>query len=169
MLLITSFCPTHACTTPEINYMSKQILHTSPNFTSFTQPQPRVIGGVSIRFNVEFYVTLINFLNKEMVIVVFELNKFRIISRVETKQGMKQLEDHKVMDPQLLFLLVSGVAILVRLKGGHDAGFKLTIKLGGRGPKFVQVKTAPSNITSHLVDKILVHPWDRGCTHKKVL
>jgi hypothetical protein len=92
------------------------------------------------------------------VIVVLKL-KVRIISRVETKQGMKQLEDHKVMDPQLLFLLVSGVAILVGLKGGHDAGTKLTIKLGGRGPKFVQVKTPPSNITSLLIHKILVHPW----------
>jgi hypothetical protein len=46
---------------------------------------------------------------------------------IETKQGMKQLEDHKVMDPQLLFLLFSSVAILVGLEGGHDAGAKLTI------------------------------------------
>ncbi len=45
------------------------------------------------------------------------------------KQGMKQLEDHKVMDPQLLFLLFPGVAILVGLEGGHDASTKLTIKL----------------------------------------
>jgi hypothetical protein len=34
------------------------------------------------------------------------------------------------MYPQLLFLLFSGVAILVGLEGGHDAVFKLTIKLG---------------------------------------
>jgi hypothetical protein len=74
------------------------------------------------------------------------------------KQGMKQLEDHKVMNPQFLFFLVSSVALLVPLKGGHDAGTKLTIKLGGRGPKFVQVKTPPSDITSLLVEKILVHP-----------
>ncbi len=53
-----------------------------------------------------------DFLNIEIGIVVFKL-KVRIISRVETKQGMKQLEDHKVMDPQFMFLLVSGVAILV--------------------------------------------------------
>ncbi len=43
---------------------------------------------------------------------------------------MKQLEDHKVMDPQLLFLLISGVAILVGLEGGHNAGTKLTMRLG---------------------------------------
>ena len=53
-----------------------------------------------------------DFLNIEIGIAVFKL-KVRIISRVETKQGMKQLEDHKVMDPQFMFLLVSGVAILV--------------------------------------------------------
>ena len=50
-----------------------------------------------------------------MVIVIdkFNLNTSRIISRVETKQGMKQLEDHKVMDPQFLFLLVPDVALVV--------------------------------------------------------
>ena len=36
-----------------------------------------------------------------------------IYARVETKQGMKQLEYHKVMDPQFLLLLFSNVAILV--------------------------------------------------------
>jgi hypothetical protein len=92
------------------------------------------------------------------VIVVLEFNLSRIISRVKTKQRMKQLEYHKVMDPQLLFLLVSDVALLVRLKQGHDAGFKLTIKLGGRGPKFVHVKTPSSDITSLLVHKIFVDP-----------
>ena len=71
---------------------------------------------------------------------------------------MKQLEYHKVMDPQFLFLLFSNVAILVCLKGGHNAGFKLTIKLGGRGPKFVQVTTPSSDITSLLVHKIFVNP-----------
>ena len=91
-----------------------------------------------------------------MVIVICKLNLNGIISRVETKQGMKQLEYHKVMDPQFLFLLVSDVALLVRLKGGHDAGFKLTIILGGCGPKFVQVKTPSSDITSLLVHKIFV-------------
>ena len=62
------------------------------------------------------------------------------------------------MDPQFLFLLGTGVAIRVQLKGGHNAGMKLTIKLGGRGPKFVQVKTTPSDITCLLVEKILAHP-----------
>jgi hypothetical protein len=71
---------------------------------------------------------------------------------------MKQLEDHKVMDPQLLFLLGAGVAIRVQLKEGHNAGMKLMMKLGGRGPKFVQVKTPPSDITCLLVERILVHP-----------
>ena len=81
-----------------------------------------------------------------------------IYARVETKQGMKQLEYHKVMDSRFLFLLVSDVALLVHLKGGHDAGFKLTIILGGRGPKFVQVKTPSSDITSLLIHKIFVDP-----------
>ncbi len=93
-----------------------------------------------------------------MVIVICQLNLNRIISRVETKQGMKQLEYHKLMEPQFQFFLVSDVALLVRLKGGHNAGFKLKIKLGGRGPKFVQVKTPSSDITSLLVHKILVNP-----------
>jgi hypothetical protein len=63
-----------------------------------------------------------------------------------------------VLDTQFQFFLVSSVALLVPLKGGHDASTKLTIKLGGRGLKFVQVKTPPSNTTSLLVEKILVHP-----------
>jgi hypothetical protein len=42
---------------------------------------------------------------------------------------MKQLEDHKVMDSQLLFLLFPNVAILVGLEGGYDTGTKLMIKL----------------------------------------
>jgi hypothetical protein len=91
-----------------------------------------------------------------MVIVVCKLNLNGIISRVETKQGMKLLEYHKVMDPQFLCLLVPDLALLLRLKGGHDAGFKLAIILGGRGPEFVQVKTPSSDITSLLVQKIFV-------------
>jgi hypothetical protein len=63
------------------------------------------------------------------------------------------------MNPQFLFFLVSSLALLVQLKGRHNACTKLTIKLGGHGPKFVQVKTPPSNITSLLVEKILVHHW----------
>ncbi len=47
--------------------------------------------------------------NKPVVIRVCKW-KFRIISRVEMKQGMKQLKDHEVMDPQFLFLLVSNLA-----------------------------------------------------------
>ena len=93
-----------------------------------------------------------------MVIVVRELNLHSIISRVKTKQGMKQLEFHKVMDPQFLFLLFSNVALLVLLKRGQDAGVKLMIILGGRGPKFVHVKTPSSDITSLLIHKILVNP-----------
>ena len=108
-----------------------------------------------LNVGLDFFFT--NFYNKEVVIRVGKWN-FRIIFRVETKQGMKQLKDHEVMDPQFLFLLVSNVAILVGLKGGHNAGIKLTIKLGGRGPKFVQVKTPPSNMTSLLVHKILFCP-----------
>ncbi len=34
------------------------------------------------------------------------------------------------MDPQFLILLGVGVAIRVRLKGGHTAGMKLMMKLG---------------------------------------
>jgi len=52
------------------------------------------------------------------------------------------------MDPQFLCLLLSNVAILVGLEGGHYAGLKLTIKLGGRAPKMIQVKTPPSDVTS---------------------
>jgi len=72
---------------------------------------------------------------------------------------MKQLEDHKVMDPQLLYLLASSVAILVRLKGGHNAGLKLTMILGGRTPKFVHIATIfPSfNISSLLIHKIVAN------------
>ena len=55
------------------------------------------------------------------------------------------------MDPQFLFLFGVGVAICVRLKGGHNAGMKLMMKLGGLGAKFVQVKTPPSNITCLLL------------------
>ena len=55
------------------------------------------------------------------------------------------------MDPQFLILLGVGVAICVRLKGGHNAGMKLMMKLGGRGTKFVQVKTPPSDITCLLL------------------
>ena len=62
------------------------------------------------------------------------------------------------MDPQFLFLLGVGVAIRVRLKGGHNAGMKLMMKLGQHGPKLVQVKTPPSDITCLLVEKILAHP-----------
>ncbi len=62
------------------------------------------------------------------------------------------------MDPQFLILLGVGVAICVRLKGGHNAGLKLMMKLGGCGTKFVQVKTPPSDITCLLVEKILAHP-----------
>ena len=55
---------------------------------------------------------------------------------------MKQLDYHKVMDPQFLFLLVSNVALLVRLMGGHNASFKLTIILGGRGPPHTTINNA---------------------------
>ena len=41
------------------------------------------------------------------------------------------------MDPQFLYLLLSNIAILVGLKGGHYTGLKLTIKLGGRDPKMI--------------------------------
>jgi hypothetical protein len=94
------------------------------------------------------------------VIVVEEYNRLIIFSRVKTKQGMKQLEDHKVMDPQLLYLLVSGVAILVRLKGGHNAGLKLTMILGGRAPKFVHIISNRSSfdISSLLIHKIVANP-----------
>jgi len=99
--------------------------------------------------NVGLEVFFIDFHNKEVVIRVCKW-KFRIISRVEMKQGMKQLKDNKVMDPQFLILLFSNVAILVGLKGGHNACIKLTMKLGGRGPKFVEVKT-PSEIDSKVI------------------
>jgi len=108
--------------------------------------------------DIQLYLILIHFCNKEMVIVVMEINLSRIISRVKTKQGMKQLEYHKVMNPQFLFLLISNIAILVRLKRGHNAGFKLTTKLGGRGPKLVQLTTPSPDITSLLVHKIFVDP-----------
>ena len=85
--------------------------------------------------------------------------EFFVLSRVETKQGMKQLKDHKVMDPQFLILLFSNVAILVGLKRGHNACTKLMMKLGGRGPKFVKVKTPRSNMTSLLVHKIFFCHW----------
>ena len=60
-----------------------------------------------------------------------------------------------MMDPHLLYLLVSGVAILVRLKRGHNAGLKLTMILGGRAPKFVHIVTIfPSfDLSSLLIHK----------------
>ncbi len=63
------------------------------------------------------------------------------------------------MDPQLLYLLVSGVAILVRLKGGHNTGLKLTMILGGRAPKCVHIVTIfPSfDISSLLIHKIVTY------------
>ncbi len=44
--------------------------------------------------------------------------EFFVLSRVETKQGMKQLKDHEVMDPQFLLVLLGNVAFLEGLKGG---------------------------------------------------
>jgi len=41
------------------------------------------------------------------------------------------------MDPQFLDLLLSNVAILAGLEGGHYTGLKLTIKLGGRAPRMI--------------------------------
>ncbi len=125
--------------------------------SNFSLPQPSKIGCVTIMINVGLDFFFIDFHNKEVVIRVCKW-KFRIISRIETKQGMKQLKDDEVMDPQFLFLIFSNVAILVGLKGGHNACIKLMVKLGGRGPKFVEVKTPPSNMTSLLVHKILFCP-----------
>ena len=61
----------------------------------------------------------VRFLQKLFQVVMKEKQQYvahhviSFFSRVKTKQGMKQLEDHKVMDPHLLYLLVSGVAFLV--------------------------------------------------------
>jgi hypothetical protein len=43
---------------------------------------------------------------------------------------MKQLEDHKMMNPQFLYILFIGLAIRVQPKGVNNAGIKLTTKLG---------------------------------------
>ncbi len=73
--------------------------------SDFSQPQPSVIGCFTIISKKELHVVFIFFIdshNKQVVIRVCKW-KFRIIlgiiSRVETKQGMKQLKNHKVMDP----------------------------------------------------------------------
>ena len=84
--------------------------------SNFSLPQPSVIGCVTIILNEELRVFFSDSHNKLVVIRVCKW-KFRIISRVETKQGMKQLKDHEVMDPQFLIFLFSNVAILVGLKG----------------------------------------------------
>ena len=84
------------------------------------------------------------------MIIVFKF-KVTLLSRVIAKQGMQQLKVHKVMDPELLLLLEGGVRVCVTLKGGHNSGMKLMIKLGGGGPKFVEVNTPPSGISCLLV------------------
>ena len=122
------------------------------HFNSFPSTTKR--NWVShIMTKVRLEVCFIDFHKKKVVIRVCK-GRFRIFSRVKTKQGMKQLKDREVMDPQFLILLFSNIAILVGLKGGHNACIELTIKLGGRGPKFVEVKTPLSNKTSLLVHKI---------------
>jgi len=68
--------------------------------SDFSQPHPSVIGCVTIISKKELHVVFIFFIdshNKQVVIRVCKW-KFRIISRVETKQGMKQLKNHEVMD-----------------------------------------------------------------------
>jgi len=69
-------------------------------------------------------------------------------------QGRNKTRDETIEGSRSDGSTISDVAILVGLKGGHNACIKLTMKLGGRGPKFVEVKTPCSNMTSLLVHKI---------------
>ena len=60
------------------------------DFSSCTNPQPRVIGSLAIHFHVEVDVVLIEFHYKVSPIGIFKLWILRIFfSRVDTKQGMK--------------------------------------------------------------------------------
>ena len=126
-------------------------------FPTITYPHPRVIWTVAIHFSVRLQVMISHSLHKEMMIVVFEF-KVTLLAWIAAKQWMKKLKDHKVMDPEPLLLLERGVRVRVRLKGGKNSRMKLTIKLGGGRPKFVEVNTPPSGIFCLLVEEKFINP-----------
>ncbi len=94
-----------------------------------------------------------------MMIDVFEF-VFTLLAWIDTEQRMKKLKNHKVMDPEPLLLLESGVRVSVRLKGGNDTGMKLTIKLCGGQSKFIEVNTPPSGISCLLVEEKIIDPFE---------
>ena len=101
-------------------------------FPTIALPLPVVVGSllVVVQFFVRRQILIANFV-KEMTIVVITKFAVKNFAWIKTKEGMKQVKNEVVVNPQLLLrCLVTRVGLVVRSKGRHNSRTELCDELG---------------------------------------